>query len=179
MGLAVATTPATGQQLAPFRATFTGVIEIIGQNPPFLDAIAEAEGENNLFNLTRYDARILLDSSSNPAFTTGQNAFVSDDGNVLFGTFTQQTLFSTDPATIPSTFTGMQTFTGGGGIFAGATGSATFEGTFLQFSPTMAEFTISFTGNVTTVPEPGAVALLGALGVGGSGVALWRCRKRA
>jgi hypothetical protein len=58
-----------------------------------------------------------------------------------------------------ATFTADFEFTGGTGIFAGATGGATVTGTITQTSPTTVAISATYTGFLQTVPEPSALAL--------------------
>jgi hypothetical protein len=51
--------------------------------------------------------------------------------------------------------------TGGTGIFAGDTGEATLTGTITQTSPTTESISGSYTGSLTTAPEPSSQLLLG------------------
>jgi hypothetical protein len=73
-------------------------------------------------------------------------------------------------------------FTGGTGIFAGATGEAILHGTITQTSPTTETISLgNYTGTVnlvTVVPEPGTFALLApAFAVGAVIVVSQRRRK--
>jgi hypothetical protein len=51
-------------------------------------------------------------------------------------------------------------FTGGTGLFAGATGQETVTGTFVSTGPTTGAITGSYVGTLSSVPEPGGLALL-------------------
>lgn len=183
LGSALSIDSASAQTIVPISGTYTGTVTIIGQQPgtpPLIEFISDAIDENSdaSFTLNSYDSHGLLDMISGVA--TGQNAFVSDDGNAtLFGTFTQFNVFNADP-TQPSTFTGTEVFTDGGGIFDGTSGSATFFGTFAQdpIDPTVADFTITFNGSASAVPEPNAFALFGTACVAGSALLARRRRFR-
>jgi hypothetical protein len=88
-------------------------------------------------------------------------------------TFAEGTLFGTCSGS--GTTIGMGTgtfeteivFTGGTGLFAGATGGMTVTGTIESTGPTTGEITGSYVGTLSSVPEPGGLALLvPALAVG-------------
>ncbi len=67
-------------------------------------------------------------------------------------------------------------FTGGTGLFAGATGQETVTGTIDSTSPTMGAITGSYVGTLS-VPEPGALALLApAVTLGACGIVRERRR---
>ena len=66
------------------------------------------------------------------------------------------------PTATPGALTlqGLTTFTGGTGLFAGASGSASFNGSGNFVSQTQASVKFSHIGNVSVVPEPSSGALL-------------------
>jgi hypothetical protein len=51
-------------------------------------------------------------------------------------------------------------FTGGTGLFAGVTGEVTVTGTIVSTGPTTGAITASYVGTLSSVPEPGGLALL-------------------
>ncbi len=88
-------------------------------------------------------------------------------------TFSEGTLFGTCSGS--GTTTGMGTgtfeteivFTGGTGFFAGATGGMTVTGTEVRTGPTTGAITGTYVGMLSSVPEPGGLALLApAIAVG-------------
>jgi hypothetical protein len=97
-------------------------------------------------------------------------------------TFAEGTLTGTCSGS--GTTTGMGTgtfeneivFTGGTGLFAGATGEMTVTGTEVSTGPTTGAITASYVGTLSSVPEPGGLALLTpAIAVGA--VVLVRARR--
>jgi hypothetical protein len=67
-------------------------------------------------------------------------------------------------------------FTGGTGLFAGATGEVTVTGTELSTGPTTGAITGSYVGTLSSVPEPGTLSLfIPAVAVGA--VILVRARR--
>ena len=174
--LLLAPTTANAQVWAPFEGTYKGTITILGEdpsNPGFTEAIAEATSTDASYQFSSYDAHFFVNNATQRA--TGENFFVSDNGNALYGTFWQQNVVSSDPFSILSTFTGIQTFVGGGGAWENTFGAARIEGSFLQTSDTTADFTLRFKEGTLAVPEPASMSLIAGLGM----TALAARRRRA
>lgn len=95
-------------------------------------------------------------------------------------TFAQGTLLGTSSGTGTASGLGTATFevalvfTGGTGLFAGATGGATITGTIVSTGPTTNRVTASYDGSLTLIPEPGSLTLF-ALGAAALvGAPIWR-----
>src|SRR5262249_50736499 len=68
-------------------------------------------------------------------------------------------------------------FTGGTGLFTGATGELTITGTIVSTGPTTNHVTASYVGSVAAVPEPSSLTLFALGAATGVGV-LVRARGR-
>jgi hypothetical protein len=107
------------------------------------------------------------------------------NGN-LTETFTQGTLLGTTSGSGTASGHGTATFsidvvfTGGTGLFAGATGEATITGTITSTSPTTESITGSYAGSLSTaVPEPSTLTLLAPVAAVAAVVVVLRRRREA
>jgi hypothetical protein len=89
---------------------------------------------------------------------SGTNRFVAANGDELLGSFTLQVMPGDTPGAL--TVQGQSTFTGGTGVFSGATGSATLLGSGQFISDTQALVNFRHEGQLSMVPEPASAALL-------------------
>jgi hypothetical protein len=135
------------------------------------------EGDDTTFGAFTAQSQSTIDFSHPPAIVITDGTFVE--------TFSQGTLFGTSSgeATASGNGTANATvefvFTGGTGIFAGATGEATFTGMITSTSPTTESITGTYTGTLSFIPEPNTLLLFGpALAVGGV-IAIRRRRSEA
>lgn len=103
--------------------------------------------------------------SSTADFSNPPNIFLSDGALSL--AFAGGTLVGTSSGSGKGNGSGSATFTidfvitGGTGLFVGDTGEATLTGTITQTGPTTEAISNgSYTGTLTTVPEPSTLALL-------------------
>jgi hypothetical protein len=105
-----------------------------------------------------------MQSRSTVNFTNPLDIIISDgecsqtfaDG-MLFGTCSGSGT-TTGPDT--GTFQTVIVFTGGTGFFLGATGGMTVTGTETSTGPTTGTITATYVGTLSSVPEPGGLALL-------------------
>jgi hypothetical protein len=115
------------------------------------------DGDDDTFGPFTPTSQSTVDFSNPPniVITNGTFTEVFADGT-LFGTSSGSGMAS---GMGTATFTADFVFTGGTGIFVGATGGATVTGTITQTSMTTEAITASYTGLLTVVPEPGSLAL--------------------
>jgi uncharacterized protein (TIGR03382 family) len=88
---------------------------------------------------------------------TGVNRFVAGNGDELLGAFDVQLAPGDSPGAL--LLTGTTVFTGGTGLFSGATGSARFSGSGSFISDATALTSLRFSGEINLVPEPGSASL--------------------
>jgi hypothetical protein len=126
------------------------------------------DGDDTTFGSFSPSSQSTIDFS-NPPHITVSNVMLQEvfsDGT-LFGTGSGSGMGNGHGT---ATFTADIVFTGGTGIFAGATGEATLTGMITQTSPTTETISNgSYTGSLQLVPEPGTLAMLApafALGLG-------------
>lgn len=142
----------------PFVASYAGVAQIVEvMNPagPVVRFETTSAGSGP-FDLSQYFSTDIVDLSTGVG--SGSNRFVSEGGDELFGAFTVQ-IVPTATAGVLDLFGTVQ-FTGGTGLFHGASGSAGFTGSGVFTSDTTALSTLNFVGEVSLVPEPGTGALM-------------------
>jgi hypothetical protein len=117
------------------------------------------EGMDTTFGSFAHESQSTIDFSLPPDILISNGTLVE--------TFAQGTLLGISSGRGTASGVGTATvtldivFTGGTGLFAGATGMATLTGTLTRTSPTTQSITDgSYTGSLTIVPEPNSLALL-------------------
>jgi hypothetical protein len=115
-------------------------------------------GNDTLFGSFTASSDSTIDFSTPPNIGISSGSFLETfGGGTLFGT-------SSGSGTASGTGTAAVTidllFTGGTGLFAGDTGNATITGTITTTGPTTESFSGTYSGSLTTVPEPGYLLLL-------------------
>ena len=167
MAMTLATLPAHAQ--APsllaydLNATVNGtaiVTEVVDPNGPVLRFVTQTTGSGSFAGLglaiTGYTSTDVVNMGTGAG--SGTNVFIADNGDQLFGSFTVQAAPTGTPGSL--TLQGLTTFSGGTGLFAGATGSAAFTGSGSFISQTQALVNFVHSGSVAVVPEPASGALL-------------------
>jgi hypothetical protein len=104
----------------------------------------------------------------------GISTFTFEGGDSFFATYTGTIVLPVTAAGSPSTLN--YTLTGGTGAYAGATGSFTSSSTVFLNPDSTTSFHTTFSGNITTTPEPTAMSLL-FIGAAGVAVAARKRRK--
>lgn len=133
------------------------VVEVVDPTGPVLRFRTQATGDGTL-GITGYTSTDVLDLATGAG--SGSNRFVTAAGDALFGSFTVQAAPGTEPGSLR--LEGLTTFTGGTGLFAGASGHAGFTGIGSFVSETQAVVNLVHRGEVSLVPEPGSSTLLAA-----------------
>jgi len=164
-----------GQTLA-FDAHYEGqtqIVEVINPALPLLRFATEASGSAS-FGLLSYFSTDVVDMSTGVG--SGSNRFVGAAGDALFGSFSVQVL-PVSPGVVD--LVGTLLFTGGTGLFAGASGSAGFSGhgQFINDSTALSSF--DFHGAVAVVPEPAVAGLLLAGLLAGAALRRWGAARTA
>ncbi len=131
------------------------VVEVIDPAVPLLRFATQAEGSGS-FGLSGYLSTDVVNMATGQG--SGTNRFVAANGDELLGSFTLQVTPGVTPGAL--TVQGLTTFTGGTGVFSGATGSATLLGSGQFISDTQALVSFRHEGQLSMVPEPASAALL-------------------
>ncbi len=161
--MAVGTLPVYGDTIS-LGGTFDGNATITADGSPGLFTQNFAgDGDDNTYGSFTPTSQSLIDFSgrSDLTITDGTMTDVLDDGE-LFGT-TSGSGAITGRGT--ATFTVDFEVTGGSGIFAGDTGEVTYTGTITRTSLTTESIEGTYTGSISTSPEPSTWPLL-ASGLG-------------
>jgi hypothetical protein len=128
------------------------------------------DGTDTMFGSFALQTTSTVDLSQLPHIVISDGMFTE--------TFSLGTLFGTSSgegsvnAAGTATFTGDAVFTGGTGIFAGATGEATSPQMLIRTGPTTTSGSGTYVGTLSLVPEPSSLALLAS----GALVLLYRRR---
>jgi hypothetical protein len=158
---ALASAGALGAPL-PFSASWAGsaqIVEVLDPGPPVVRFQTTATGSGS-FDLVSYTSQDIVNMATGAG--TGTNVFTASSGDQLFGSFNVQIV----PTDVPGSVNlfGHATFTGGSGLFDGATGSADFTGSAQFIDATTALASLNYSGSIALVPEPGTWLLM-ALGL--------------
>lgn len=143
---------------SPLVAAYDGsatIVEVIDPAVPVVRFETVSTGFGS-FDLSRYFSTDIVNLAT--GLGSGTHRFVADNGDELFGAFTVQIAPGDEPGLLE--LTGSTSFTGGTGLFTGATGSARFSGSGSFISESTALTSLRFIGEVNLVPEPGSAALL-------------------
>jgi hypothetical protein len=145
-------------QAGSISGTFDGVATLTPTGTPgvFTNNFS-GDGEDNTFGPFTPTSQSTVDFSNPPKFVITNGMFTNafPFGN-LFGDSSGS---GTGNGKGSATFTAHFVFTGGTGIFSGATGDAFVTGTITQTSPTTEAISATYSGVLHTVPEPGSLAL--------------------
>jgi len=133
------------------------IVEVVNPLGPVLRFQTDTTGAGS-FGITGYSSSDIIDMATGQG--TGSNWFTTAAGDTLFGSFTVQVTPTATPGTLR--VDGVTTFSGGTGIFAGASGTASFSGLGSFISETVATVSFEHVGNIAVVPEPGSALLLAA-----------------
>lgn len=170
--LAAATVASPGAQALSFHVETSGtsqIIEVIDPSIPVLRFSTQTEGSGG-FGITGYLSTDVINMAT--GLGSGSNRFVASNGDELLGTFTVQVIPTATPGSLR--VEGLTHFQGGSGIFAGATGSASFVGSGSFVSDSRALVSFVHDGDVSLVPEPASAALL----LGGLAAVVAAARRR-
>lgn len=144
----------------PFSASYTGIAQVVEQINPVGPVLRfeTLAGGSGFFDLASYFSTDVIDMSTGTG--SGTNRFVAGNGDELYGSFTVQVI-PTAVANIVELI-GQADFTGGTGLFSGASGSAQFNGTGEFTSEGSAIASLTYSGSISLVPEPGSGLLVSA-----------------
>jgi len=134
--------------------TLTGTSTVTAtSNPAVFDSSFTGSGTDSVsgpFTTTNMGTLIFTSLTTFTSSGTFMNVLA---GGTLFGTFTGS-------GTVNGTVTTDSLVTGGTGMFAGDKGVSTITSTCTTTSPTTSSCAGTFTSSITTVPEPGSLALV-------------------
>ena len=141
-----------------FQASMEGtsaIVEVIDPNVPIVRVNTNAVG-SGVLGIVGYRSEDIV--NFNTGAGSGTNVFENALGDELFAIFDVQ-LVPTSATGAFDLFGTNMIFTGGTGIFAGASGSGSFKGSgqFINDSEALTRFV--FDGELTLVPLPGTVPL--------------------
>lgn len=156
--LAAAAVASPHAQALGFHVETSGtsqVVEVIDALIPVLRFATQTEGSGG-FGITGYLSTDVVNMATGQG--SGSNRFVASNGDELLGSFTVQVIPTATPGSLR--IEGLTHFLGGSGLFAGASGSASFIGTGTFVSDSRAVVSFVHDGNVALVPEPASAALL-------------------
>lgn len=148
------------------------VVEVVNPQGPVLRFATQTEGSGS-FALTGYTSSDVVNMATGQG--SGNNRFLAANGDELLGAFTVQVIPTDTPGSV--LLQGLTQFLGGTGIFAGATGSASFQGNARFTSDTQAVVQFLHQGDVSLLPEPGSLALVAA-GLAAAGATGTRARRK-
>jgi hypothetical protein len=137
----------------------------------------KGNGDDTIMGAFTSISQSLIDFSKPPAIVISNGAFFETfSGGALFGTSSGSgTANGNGTASVTIDFI----FTGGTGLFAGATGEATVTGTITSTSSTTESITGSYVGTLSVVPEPTTLALFVPAIAVGAVTAVCRRRREA
>src|SRR5262249_45708764 len=158
--------PARADLILSGDAEGDGVLTPTGPPGMFLQQLT-GEGDDMTLGPFTIQSQAMIDFSQPPSLVvpTGMATLIFSQGR-LFGTsYGRGTASSPGTATLEVELV----FTGGRGLFTGATGGLTITGTIVSTGPTTDHVTATYVGSVAVVPEPGSLTLFAlgaATGVG-------------
>ena len=154
---------ALGGLVAPARAgsisgDISGDTVITPISPNIFFQSFSGEGDDTVLGSFAMQSQSTVDLSNPPdiIISNGRCSQTYSEG-ILFGISSGS---GTTTGMGTGTFEIEIVFTGGTGLFAGATGEVTATGTELSTGPTTGTITGSYVGTLSSVPEPGGLALL-------------------
>lgn len=141
-----------------FQATMEGasaIVEVIDPNVPIVRVNTFATG-SGVLGIVGYRSEDIVNFATGAG--SGTNVFENALGDELFASFDVQLVPTNNTGAFDLFGTNM-VFTGGTGIFAGASGTGSFTGSGQFISPSEALTRFVFDGELTLVPLPGTVPL--------------------
>lgn len=155
-------------QTSPFDVTTSGSFTAFGAPPAEVTVLIDhAPLTTSPFAFTSLVAtEKVVFTTQPPTVKDGAFSFRDGDGSTMSGLFSGVLLPTENPAVM--TIAGPFNFSGGTGPYAGVTGGGTLDAVITFTTPDLSAgvSSIVWKGNVTLVPEPGSLVLLG-LGLAG------------